>query len=159
MEKLKDLNCILLIDDEEINNFLTTRLIGKLNIGVHVKSVLNGREALEYLTCTGKYSDNKTYPQPGLIFLDVNMPGMNGWEFLTEYSKLPDEKKGKIVIAMLTASINPDDEKKAHAIEDVDDFLNKPLTLNVLRGLIDKYFEKQEDTKVSASINRSKNNY
>lgn len=142
MEKLKDLNCILLIDDEEINNYLNTRLIGKLNIDVHVESVLNGKEALEYLTCTGKYSDNKKYPQPGLIFLDINMPGMNGWEFLVEYSKLPDEKKGKIVVAMLTASINPDDEKKAHAYEGVNDFLNKPLTLDVLRGLIDKYFER-----------------
>jgi CheY-like chemotaxis protein len=141
MEKLKDLSCILLIDDEEINNYLNTRLIEKLNIGVHVESVFNGREALEYLTCTEKYSDNKIYPQPGLIFLDINMPGMNGWEFLAEYSKLPDEKKGKIVIAMLTASINPDDEKKAQGYKDLDGFLNKPLTLGALEGLINKYFE------------------
>ncbi|NJO90579.1 MAG: response regulator, partial [Chloroflexia bacterium] len=118
MKKLKNLNCILLVDDEEVNNYYIRLLIEKMELDVHVESVLNGKAAIDYLTGTGKYASNQTFLQPDLIFLDINMPLMDGWEFLEEYAtrKLQNEKKR--VITMLTSSNNPDDEEKASHIED-----------------------------------------
>ncbi len=139
MKKLKGLNCILLVDDEEINNYLHKLMIERLDLDLHVQSTLNGNEALEYLTCTGKYSDGNNCPQPGIIFLDVNMPKMNGWEFLREYEKLSEEKRGEIVVVMLTASINPDDQQKALSYNTVADYVNKPLTIDNLREVIYKH--------------------
>ncbi len=141
MKNLKGLSCILLIDDEEINNYLHKLMIERLDLDLHVQSTLNGNEALEYITCTGKYADFNNYPQPGIILLDINMPKMNGWEFLQEYEKLSEEKRDEIVVVMLTASINPDDQRKALSYDTVADYVNKPLTIDNLRELIYKHYE------------------
>ncbi len=144
MKKIKGLNCILLIDDEEINNYLNTILIEKTDIDVHVEVALNGKEGIEYLTSTGKYSNNKTFPQPGLILLDINMPRMNGWEFLEEYDKLEEGQKGKIVVAMLTSSNNPDDLKRANSKKNLVGFLSKPLSIETMEEVIYKYFPEED---------------
>jgi len=68
------------------------------------------------------------------------MPVMNGWEFLTEYKKLPEEQKEKIVIAMLTSSVNEDDVLRAKVDYGLKDFINKPLRLAKLNSILDEYF-------------------
>lgn len=143
MKKLKGLDCILLIDDEEINNYLNLELIKRLQIDTHVEITLNGRLGLDYLTCSGVYSGNKIFPQPGLIILDINMPLMNGWEFLEEYSKLDANQKAKHVLAMLSSSINPDDKNRANSFGELVGFINKPLTLEVLKNIVFKYFPEE----------------
>jgi len=70
-------------------------------------------KALEFLSKKGEYSKRIKVPSTKLILLDINMPGMNGWEFLEEYNFLPEDQKGKIVVAMLTTSLSPDDETRA----------------------------------------------
>ncbi|CAM1370341.1 conserved hypothetical protein [Tenacibaculum sediminilitoris] len=140
MRKIKGLDCILLIDDEEINNYLNIKLIEKLKIDVHVEVALNGKLGLEYLTCSGKYHYNKCSPQPGLIFLDINMPLMNGWQFLDEYKNLNEDLKTQHVIAMLSASNNPDDINRANSKGDLVEFINKPLTVQKLEEIIYKFF-------------------
>ncbi len=94
MKKLKGLNCILLVDDDDVSNYLNKLLIEKSGIDVDVEVALNGLTALEYLTSTGQFNGNAVFPRPELILLDINMPRMNGWEFLDEYEKLDDDKKG-----------------------------------------------------------------
>jgi len=140
MKKIKNLDCIVLVDDDESNNFLHKRIIKKLGIDVFIQVVYNGLEALEFLTCTGKFASQGRLPQPGIIFLDINMPVMNGWEFLTEYKKLPEEQKEKIVIAMLTSSVNEDDVLRAKVDYGLKDFINKPLRLAKLNSILDEYF-------------------
>ncbi len=140
MKKIKGLECILLIDDEESNNFLNKMIIEQTGIEVFVQETHNGIEGLEFLTCTGKFSNEKKFPQPGLILLDINMPLMNGWEFLDAYNKLPDEQKGKIVMTMLTSSLNQDDIDKATLNNNVIGFISKPLTIKKLNEVIQKYF-------------------
>lgn len=130
------LNCILLIDDDEPTNFLNEMVINHSGLAEKVVPTQGGREALEYL----KSTENGKHPQPDLILLDINMPAMNGWEFLEEYKKLSPEQQGKIVVIMLTTSLNPDDMDKANRIEEVKDFLNKPLTVEALESMLNNHF-------------------
>jgi CheY-like chemotaxis protein len=142
LKKLKGLDCILLIDDDEVTNYLNSVLIEKTGIEIHVEIALNGLMALEYLTSNGKYT-GQSFPKPGLIFLDINMPRMNGWEFLEEYKKLDEGQRGKVVIAMLTSSINTDDVNTARNKYSLPDYIYKPLTLKKLEEVIYKHFSEE----------------
>jgi CheY-like chemotaxis protein len=143
MKKIEGLQCILLIDDDDATNFVHEIIIEKAGIDTHVQVAKNGYEALKFLSKKGDYSNEIKFPQPGIIFLDINMPRMNGWEFLEAYKMLPDEQKGKIVIAMLTTSLSLDDEKRANNYmgDDLREFLRKPLTVENLNDIVAKYFE------------------
>lgn len=140
MRKYENLDCILLVDDDSSTNFINERIIRSANIETHVQVCESGQEALDYLNCEGEFSDNLEYPQPGIIFLDINMPGMNGWEFLEHYEELPGDRKAKVVVAMLTTSANPDDKDNAQNKESVKSFFMKPLTVDYLYELINQYF-------------------
>ena len=136
----KKINCILLIDDDKSTNFLHKIIIEETGVSEKVEAVQSGQEALDYL----ERKKEGVYPKPDLIFLDINMPGMNGWEFLEEYEKLDDNIKGEIMIMMLTTSINPDDEEKAKKTKFINGFLNKPLTTEALEKIIDDHFQNKE---------------
>ena len=140
MKKIDGLDCILLVDDENSNHFFNRLLIKKSGIDVHIEEAYDGIEALEYLTCTGKHSSENTFPQPGIIFLDINMPRMNGWEFMEKYDQLPDEQKGKIILAMLSATQNPDDRRRAEKLNGLAGFINKPLTLEHINKIVEENF-------------------
>jgi len=132
------LNCVLLIDDDEPTNYINKMLIEESHCTKQVAVVQSGQAALNYL---GNFASK---PEPGqlpeLIFLDINMPAMNGWEFLNKYSELKIENKKKIIIIMLTTSLNPDDEIKAYNVPEVAAFESKPLTREKLKRIVDKYF-------------------
>ena len=99
-----------------------------------IRIAQSGQEALEYL-------QNAT-PRPDLIFLDINMPAMDGWEFLEKYRRLPAVRKADIILIMLTTSLNPDDEARTKAIPEVAGFENKPLSQGQLDNLLKKYFSR-----------------
>ncbi len=126
----------MLIDDNKDDNFFHERVIKKNNSADVVVTKQSGMAALEYL----KNRENNESPHPDLIFLDINMPGLNGWEFLSEYNKLDKELQSRIVIVMLTTSENPDDKEKALALNVLADFRIKPISKNMLNEIIDKYF-------------------
>jgi CheY-like chemotaxis protein len=132
----KKLKCIMLVDDNPDDNFFHTRVIKKCNAAVLVVGKQNGRDALDYLKSEAHTNDE----HPDLIFLDINMPGMNGWEFLEEYNKLEKEFKSKVVVIMLTTSYNPDDKLKVKAMNVAYDFKTKPLTKEMLDEVIATHF-------------------
>ena len=135
----RKLNCILLVDDDEGTNVLNRMVIEELQCAEYIKTAYNGLEALDFLRST---TDGK-HPQPELILLDINMPEMDGWEFLDEYYKLNTDQLGHVVVVMLTTSLNPEDEEKANAIPNIAGFLTKPLTEPVLKDIIEHYFPKE----------------
>jgi len=132
----KKLNTILLIDDDEATNFLHRMVIKKADCASHVHVELNGEAAIGYLNTQ---VDGK-HPNPELIFLDLNMPRMNGWAFLEEYQKLPAGQQGAPVIVMLTTSLHPDDAAQAAKFKDISEFRNKPMTQGIIQEIIEKYF-------------------
>lgn len=138
----RKLNCVLLIDDDEPTNFLNQLIVEKSGYAEQIKTVQSGAEALDYLTRS--CSSDSGYPSPDLIFLDINMPAMNGWEFLERYKKLDEEHKGKVMIVMLTTSLFPEDKVHAEEMPEVSGFENKPLTAEKLDRIIADFFEKNE---------------
>jgi len=132
------LNCILLIDDDEATNFVNTMLLEKASCAHEIKAVTSGKEALTFLKSIDAHGN---HPQPDVIFLDINMPLMNGWEFIEEYRKLLPEQRGKVVVWMLSTSNNLDDKERAEKLGS-DGFMAKPLTIDKLMGVIQKHFQK-----------------
>lgn len=134
----KKLNCILLIDDEPITNFLHKKILSIADVAENIIVALNGEEALKIIL-----NSENNYPQPELIFLDINMPIMNGWEFMEEYQKLEKNLKIGKVIIMLTTSLNPTDVKKASSIPEISDYRNKPLEIEMVKKLVEEYFNQK----------------
>ena len=128
---------ILLVDDDDDYNFLHRREIRKVSVPSVVLTKDTAIEALEYLKSKGVNKD----PHPDIIFLDINMPRMNGWEFLDEYNLLDKELKGRSVIILLSTSDNPKDEARAKALGFVSDYISKPLTKEKMEAIIAKYFK------------------
>ena len=133
---MKKLHTILLIDDDFATNFLHKMIIEKENCTENVISMQSAEKALEYL----KTKIDGEYPHPGLIFLDINMPGMNGWEFLEEYKKIDEKLQAHKVVIMLTTSLDPADRGRAEDIEEITEFKSKPLTKEILRQVLKSNF-------------------
>ena len=131
-----EIKCILLVDDNQADNYLHKMVIEKMRIAQDIRIVQTGEEALEYL----QQHDKTRFPEPNLIFLDINMPGINGWEFLEEYKKLDFEFHEHVFVVMLSTSPNPEDREKAQQNRYFADFLNKPLTSSCLESILSKHF-------------------
>jgi CheY-like chemotaxis protein len=136
MEKIEKLDCVLLIDDDKITNYIHQITIKKLKINVHIQVAEDGYEAILFLK-----NKNETPPKPGIIFLDLNMPGMDGWEFMEEYSKLPANQKANAIVAIVTASINPEDEAHSKRYPEIKGYIKKPLTKEKIKETIELFFE------------------
>ena len=121
---------ILLIDDSETSNFLHKRLIARISKDIVVDTATNGRKALDYLK-------NVERP-PDLIILDINMPVMNGFEFMEEYEILDSDLKARKMISMLTASTANRHIKKARELGYSKSFIKKPLSKDKLIEIIKK---------------------
>jgi CheY-like chemotaxis protein len=130
---LKKLTTILLIDDNKIDNFFHERVIRKFDKDIRVTSLQSAAKALKYLTSLP--SDEL----PDLIFLDINMPEMDGWEFLEEYNKLDYICKKCVIVIMLSTSEDPEDKMRALKQGIATDFKSKPLTQEMLREICEKF--------------------
>jgi CheY-like chemotaxis protein len=133
-----EINCILLIDDNHDDNFFHERIIRKSEIAKTIIVKETAQEALDYL----KSKKDNEGELPNLIFLDINMPGMNGWEFLTEYARLDLSPQKRTIITMLSTSDTREDKVKALTFKNVSDYRTKPLTVEMLKEVAARYFNK-----------------
>jgi CheY-like chemotaxis protein len=120
-------DAIFLVDDDPINNLINKRLLSKTRISQKIQEFLGGEDALVRL---------KEVPDSSqlLIFLDINMPVLNGWEFLNKYLDSFPNRKDKIII--LSSSIDFQDRQRAQEYEIVSGFLEKPLTLEKIASQV-----------------------
>lgn len=135
---MKRINCILLVDDDESDNFFHTLTIKEAEFCNQIKVVTDGRYALDYMLNAIKNKQDE-FPKPDIIFLDINMPRMSGFDFLEEYIQLDERFISDILIFMLTTSLNPYDMDRAMKYKVVKDYRNKPLTPEMLQEITDKY--------------------
>jgi CheY-like chemotaxis protein len=130
---MKKLDFILLIDDDDEDNYFHQLVIEESSSVNSIKIIESGFEALAYIKNAGK--------RPDLIFLDANMPKMNGWEFVEKYKKLDIEQKSEAIIIMLTTSLNPADKERAKNIPEIKGFETKPLTAEAFDKILWQYFK------------------
>jgi CheY-like chemotaxis protein len=121
---------ILLIDDDKITNYLNEKLIIRLGIGNEIVVKANGKDALLYLKDTEIF--------PSLIFLDINMPGLNAFDFIEEFKRLGYQRKD-VVIVILTISDDLDDLIRLKYLGRYA-YLNKPLTEEKMLEICNEYF-------------------
>lgn len=112
-----------IIDDNELCKLLTANTLELNKFCSAIRSFTNGQEALTEL---GASVESGTFPD--LIFLDINMPVLDGWGFLEAFSQYPEELKKSCTLYILSSSIDEEDVKKAKINKDVRDFFSKPLT-------------------------------
>lgn len=119
----------LLIDDDTADNYLHRRVIERSGLCHEITVHDSAETAIEWLATPQPDGP----PTPALVFLDINMPGMSGWEFLVAYDQLPATQRDRMVVVMLTASANPADAERAARTESLAGFFTKPLTEDTLR--------------------------
>jgi len=123
---------LYLIDDDDTFQFLAQRTIAETKVVKLIKIFSNGKEAIDFLG----YAIDNFEQLPEVIFLDLSMPIMDGWGFLENFLLLKPKIGKKIFIYILSSSINPTDIERAQAINDVTDYVVKPITKDKFLALI-----------------------
>ena len=129
---MKKINTLCIIDDDNIFTLVAKKIVNLVGFCEHTMLLKNGREALDFF----KEEELKGNRFPEVIFLDLNMPLMGGFEFLKELEKLKGSDKTKVFI--FTSSIDPDDQLKAKDFSLVDQFVEKPLTVDKLKSISER---------------------
>ncbi len=125
---------IFLIDDDPIFVFLTKKTILKTGQEQKIEVFSNGKEAIDFFLGNKKNSELL----PEIIFLDLSMPVMDGWQFLDELSTFINEISKKIDIYIVSSSISPLDLEKSTTYSFVKEFIVKPLSQDKYTSIIDK---------------------
>jgi CheY-like chemotaxis protein len=123
---------IYIIDDDKLFVFLTKKSIEETLGGTEIKEFGNGQTAIDFI----REIVNKPEQLPDIIFLDLSMPIMDGWEFLKEYIRLEPEMKKKVKLYIFSSSISPHDIERANNIGSVTDFIIKPLSKDRFKEML-----------------------
>jgi len=133
------LNRVLLVDDDPTNNFLNERLLKRLDVADSIAVVGNGQEALAVLQQSGAEAQPA---YPALILLDIQMPIMNGIEFLQAYQQLPLAQRSATTVVVLTTSMDPRDLARLQELPAAA-CINKPLTPEKLEKVLAMHQQQQ----------------
>ena len=131
MRKIKHL---LLVDDDPTTNFFNRHLIVKTGLCENIHEAKNGQEALDILEIL---KENDEFPE--IILLDINMPIMNGFEFLDRYIAM-EKRLESVVVCMLTTSLADEDLVRAQKYIVLCDYIDKPLRESKINDIVEKYF-------------------
>jgi len=121
-----------IIDDDKIYKFMLTRIINDNKLAERIITFPDGEKAIQYLTDNSANNENI----PDIIFLDVNMPIIDGWQFIEQYAILKTEIEKKIDIFMLSSSVNPIDIERATKISEISSYIVKPMKLEEVKKIL-----------------------
>jgi len=128
---------VALIDDDKIFQLTTSRTMQLAGLAENILQFDNGEDGLRFL----RENANEPDALPDVIFLDINMPMVDGWMFLEDYALMKDLLKKAIVIYMVSSSIDPRDVSRAHGNENVMDYILKPVSREKLAEIMQKHAE------------------
>lgn len=124
---------VWLIDDDELSNFLNEAILNTQQFAQSIVTFTSIDDALNSLNLTVR----QEMDFPDVILLDMEMPGLDGWDFLEKFSEVPKEVKGKCRLFMLSSSLSEADGSRARQHEDVCNFIVKPLTIKEVKAIKD----------------------
>ena len=130
------LRFLIFIDDDPTSNYIHELVLNNLKIS-NTHFFLSAKECLEFLS---KQPENKNIEIHDIIFIDVNMPGIDGWQFIEIYQKRLRTNKNQQFFVMLSADLNHNDIEKSKEYKNVKDFLIKPLSEKIFT----KFFQKHK---------------
>lgn len=125
---------ICIVDDDDIYQFTVIKTLELLEFEKNIQVFSDGEEALEFLL----NNLDKNEELPDVIFLDINMPIMDGYQFMEEYVKIKSKLGKKTVIYMVSSSVDPVDIEKAKRISDISDYIIKPIEPGKLKSIMEK---------------------
>jgi CheY-like chemotaxis protein len=125
---------VLLIDDNELDNFINQKTIEAAHFAKHVYVNTSGRSAIEFINNLSRISAGRE-AFPELVFLDINMPAMDGFQFLTSYADQIRQIAPQTKFVILTSSLSPSDEEQARRMPGDIRFVRKPLNTEILSSL------------------------
>lgn len=127
---MNQIDHVLLVDDDVPTNFIHEVILKKTNRFKQIHSVLSASEALNYLEAK----------RPNLIFLDINMPALSGWDFIDQFRSLPIDQKEDIVIVMVSTSMDPKDRQRAEVCTEIQEFVSKPISVEKIEDILVSHF-------------------
>lgn len=122
---------VMVIDDSQVDLYISKRMMTKYGFAERIITMDSAEDALEYLQSNAENEKEL----PNIIFLDINMPHMNGFEFLEAYENLPENVKSRWIIVMLSSSSSIEDRETAAGNKYVKQYLSKPLSQGILEEL------------------------
>lgn len=134
-------NKLMIIDDDELSNYITGKIVEHAGLAEKADSFYSAKSALKYLKAN---SSMRNGDYPDLIFLDINLYDMKGWDFLSEYTKLNENYRKKITLFLLTNSIAEKDREQARKFPCIKGYLQKPLTMAMIHD-IELYLTKKNE--------------
>jgi len=123
----------IIIDDDEVNNMLCQLIIKHATGGANVEAFIYPKEGLNYIK--NAYSQSPERKET-ILFLDVNMPEMDGWEFLEQFDKLNEDIKSQLRVIILSSSVNEEDKRRAAENRYVVNYLVKPLRKETIQSIL-----------------------
>lgn len=133
----KQIKSLIFVDDDPAANYIHNLVLKKLNLHIEPEFFLSANDVLTYLS---KIDDSEKI-HPEIIFVDINMPVMDGWDFVREYTDTFFKPGKKQFIIMFSSLITPDDVRKAGEYEAVFDLVEKPLSVTLLTGVLDNLLQ------------------
>ena len=131
--------CIMLIEDDKTTNFINQVFLYTAPDPVNVRAFESADDALDFLLKGLIIEEEKPCNYPDLILLDLNLPGMSGWDFITELKKIPKPYIKHIKIIILSNSHEEEDRKRAMETGLIDDYIFKPLSPEIINQILKTY--------------------
>jgi CheY-like chemotaxis protein len=139
LKQMKPINLVALIDDDEIEKFIVSKVIERTNLVNRIKTFSNGEEAINFLKSNSKTPDLL----PEIILLDLQMPIMYGFEFLQKYIMLQPKLGKKITIYVVSSSISKSDIERINQISEVSDYIIKPIVKEKFEKIVHALMEEK----------------